>query len=525
MEELAIAHKSLKRKLKKYDTFETLWVIYSYFQNAYYDRNFPTSVHPHPAYIQNKKIVLFPSKATVALRESILYCGYRANTQEKWIMYPANFWDFWDTINNLTWEAYQLGSDEHDENRISFELYRLANQQFKWQSIFSNYEEYMNIYYYLFSDPDLEDVIHATIWLKAIEYYAIGYLFLCNFTDKFALKSDFSFIDEWFRDIISKEKIDKFVENFSIDIDELRTKMWDKQEYDKWFEYHGIVDLLSYPLIKISKLWAWYYCSPILPIFIKALAEWIYFRCLRNKTAGMSWIFGSKYWLRFQKLCEINISKYLHNTNIKWWHDEELSRHNRQDDKWNDSDFYFIEDNCLLFLESKTKIIPESSYITAKEADFINELETWVDYLCQCYSTINRYLNWDFQHCIDSWVINIYPILVTPNDLFFWFATDNNSIINKIDWMLFEAFCKNWLDPEMIKKYPYSFLTIQQLPIFISLIDRFTILRVMETFLKGKYRHYNLSEIAREEFGLNEHFWVITEVNLWDEISRVVLWK
>lgn len=523
--ELEKLHKYLKGRLKKYDTFETLWVIYSYFQNAYYDRDFPANIKPHPAYIENKQIVLFPSKTIISLRESILYCWYRASAIEKWIMQPERFWDFWDTINNLTWEAYLLSSDEHDENRISFELYRLANQQFKWQSIFSNYEEYMNIYYYLFSDPDLEDIIHATIWLKAIEYYAIGYLFLWNFIDKFALKSDFSFIDESFRDVITKEKIDIFIERFSIDIDELKVKMKNKQKYDEWFEFYGIVDLLNFPLIRISKLWVGYYCSPVLPIFIKALSEWLYFRCLRNRTDGINWIFGSKYWLRFQKLCEINITWHLQNTSIKWWLDEELSRNDPQDDKWNDSDFYFTESNCLLFLEAKTKIIPESCYITAKDIDFINELNTWVDYLCQCYSTINRYLVWDFHHCIGRWIRNIYPVIITPNDLFFWFATDIGSIINRIDWMLIDAFGKNWLDPELITKYPYSFLTIQQLPLFITLIDRFTILKVMETFLQWKHRHYSISEMAREEFGLNEQFWVITEVNLWDEISRVVLWK
>lgn len=525
MEELVEVHKHLKRKLKKYDTFETLWVIYSYFQNAYYNREFPSDIVPHPAYIRNKQIVLFPSKSIVAMREAILYCGYRSSPQEKWIMQPTNFWDFWDMLNYLNEQAYSLNSETHDESRVSFELYRMANQQFKWQSIFSNYEEYMNIYYFLFSDPELEEVIENTIWLKAIEYYAIWYLFLWNFINKFALKWDFSFIDDWFRDILSKEKIDKFIEVFSIDIEELRAQILSKQKCDEWFEYHGIVDLLNTPLIQVSKLWERYFCSPILPIFIKSLAEWIYFRCLRNKTAGMNWNFGSKFWLRFEKLCELNIGGYLQGQNIKWWRDSELSRNDRADVKWSDTDFYFAEDNCLLFLESKTKIIPESCYITAKESDFIKELNIWVEYLCQCYSTIQRYLHWDFQHCIDSGISSIYPIIVTPNDLFFWFATENCSIIGKIDKLLIEAFSNNWLDSKMIKKYPYAFLSIQQLPLFISLIDRHTIGQVMETFVKGRYRHYNVNQMAKEEFWINEHFRVLTEVNLSDEISRVILWK
>jgi hypothetical protein len=91
MVDLEIQHRALKNRLKKYDTFESLWTLWSYIQNAYRDKKFHQFIEPHPDYLEKKRTVIYDSKSIIALREIIKYTGYRASSTKRGIFLASDF--------------------------------------------------------------------------------------------------------------------------------------------------------------------------------------------------------------------------------------------------------------------------------------------------------------------------------------------------------------------------------------------------------------------------------------------------
>jgi hypothetical protein len=68
----------------------------------------------------------------------------------------------------------------------------------------------------------------------------------------------------------------------------------------------------------------------------------------------------------------------------------------------------------LLFIECKTKLIPEKAYVDLDTTSIGTELKIWGEYICARYAAIDRYLHGDFSHCLPNGIQRIWPIMLTP---------------------------------------------------------------------------------------------------------------
>lgn len=488
-------HRMMINRLKKYDRMESLWTLWAYYHNAYYDKEFPVDITPHPVYLKDKKNILNISKSIVALREIVCYTRYRASPIYKWIMQPANFWTFWDTLNEMNNIQYWTLDSVEENKHATFELFRMGQQQFKWQTIIPNPLGYHGIHYFLYTDPNIGTIIKNQFWLTTLEFYGIGWILLSELRNKFWLKYDMPISGDYKN--LSIEKIQLFYDIMAEDIDLVKTKILSKIQYDEGFEFYGMKELLSTPLLKISKQWNIYYVSPISDLLMRSIGETLFFKLLNldNKFSGY-------YWARFQSLCLKNIQYSFANSEsaIHFGVDNDLILHDWKK-TWVNTDFFLHDDTGLIFMDAKTKMIPEKIYVQYNEKTLDDEVTIWVkEILMQSYETIWRYLKWDFSHCIKPWYADIYPVILTLNDLHLWLGLPWYGIYDKIDIALKTQFKNSWIPDAVLVTYPYMFISINELPKFNELIKLHWISKVMNISRDPKYKNYWIDWIIREFF-------------------------
>jgi hypothetical protein len=83
--------------------------------------------------------------------------------------------------------------------------------------------------------------------------------------------------------------------------------------------------------------------------------------------------------------------------------------------------------------------------------------------------------------------------MLTPWDLYLWF-TGERVLLNRLDLILKRRLLEMGLDSKYLDLYPYTFLTIDELPLFLSLIDECGINTIMVEMKESQHMWTGFAE-------------------------------
>lgn len=355
---------------------------------------------------------------------------------------------------------------------------RIPHRQFKWQKVPN--QDLLARYWEMYNYSDLKKIIEHKIGLELGDIFKIGLVFLGVYMNKFALFYPPSIgIDG-----IDVNKLNKFLGYFSLDLNSLRQNLINERTFDDKFVYN-YNSLIKYPIIRMEYMERDALVCPVPRYLYERFTSGIYYEIFNEK--GFSEAFGYS----FQKYAGDILVNYFKSSRV--YPDEPYGKKNgKRTVDW------IVEDNAaLLFLECKTKrlsIGAKSELL--KDEKLKEQMSIMAENIAKVYTTLSDFLKNKYPS-IKNKRKDIYPVIVTLDDWYF-FGEKLKSILS-IELQPFLK--KNSELVDLIKKYPYSIVSIDTFEQLVPILNKYGIKKVisqkmessefetwdMETFLRKMY--------------------------------------
>jgi hypothetical protein len=452
-------YKPLRNQLKQLPLWESLGVVRAYIQLLQIDQPLPKDVLVLKDYltfdITQKRRFMAEWNLAVLAKEIIL------NAQEVEPNRSLSSLKDWNDISRVINKLKDLEGEISllyiDKTNVSSELRRTFFLQFPWQ-IQRPHNILMFKYFDIFSDKKIDSIIINKYGLSIRDIYTIGLLFWGAYIDNLAIYYPPKIEVEG----INIEKIDKFLKYFSTNIIEVKKRISDSNKINENFLYQ-FNPLRYYPIIKGIYSGRDALICPIPTFLFWRLTGGIYYDLIKENN------FDNFYGKSFENY----VSKVLEKTNLRnlpVYRDKEYFLKSNEPKKT--VDFVVGDNREILFIECKTKRLSIDSQISIDINKKVDEdYNILADGIFQVYKTLKDYLNNKYPCCKHSDKQKIYPIILTLED---WFISGQSGI--SIDALIRakveDLFVKNKMSLEILDKYPYSIMCIDEFELAIQAMQQ-----------------------------------------------------
>lgn len=353
-----------------------------------------------------------------------------------------------------------------DKNNVLGELRRLFFLEFPWQ-IHRPHNALIFRYFSIYSDKSVDAIIQKKYGLSIKDIYTIGLLFWGAYIDKFAIyyppKIEVAEID--------KEKMDKFLKYLSEDVSVIKNIISESNKLDENFLYR-FNPLKYYPIIRGVYMGKEAMICPVPTFLFWRLSGGIYYDIMEEKG------FDNAYGKAFENYVG-GVLKKTNSRGLAIYQDEEY--YPRPGVLKKTVDFIIGDDKEILFIECKAKRMRVDSQTMIDINEKINKDYTVLaEGIFQLYKTLNDYLNNLYPNKYNNQLI--YPLIITLED---WFLSGHSNI--GIDALIGEKvkelFNDNNLSLNLLEKYPYSMMCVEEFESAIQAMQQTSFRSFIETKL------------------------------------------
>lgn len=474
----------LKNYLHKQRLHESLLAIHAHLQFQQFQVPLPNYIIGEPpgyrgitSFFDSLNFHVFPWELALICKEIII------NSERYGRTHSLLVWPYLaGTVNNLKDFENELAKRYSTRENVLLEAFRISHRQFRWQRRPTMDEPAR--YWKLFSYGNLHNLVEKSIGLTIEEIIKIGMSLQGVFQDKIAL----FYPPQSNVPGINQEKIDKFLEHFCIDFEELRKRLISEQQYNHKFAF-AYSSLVAYPLIRTVWNDRDAIICPVPRYLYERITDGLYYEVVR--TPGFDRAFGDAFQWYIGEALKALFKKG------KIYPETFYDKYKRT------ADWVAEDGSAILFLECKTKRLA----FNAKEALLdLSALETELgklaDAVAQLYTTIEDYKKGSYPQLKYQPNKVIYPMVVTLEEWFIW----GNPIVNKLDDLVKERLLKRGLSPDLITTQPYcigSAETLEWIAYLANVHNLFEVLNEKVTSSDKKY--WEIQNYLRKKFSGEIH--------------------
>jgi hypothetical protein len=437
------AYKPLRNNISKLKIDEALYVIWAYMNYLQIEAfEFPADIEILEDFVKERNQ---PRKMMSEWELETLTKEVIINAQE--LIYKAKTYKRWNYIASSVNKLKDLEGALNDiylkQENVLQELYRIMNRQFPWQTLRPDAKSVIR-YYKIFGHTELIKIIQSRLGFDINKMYILAMALIGFYLKRPAMKYPADIEIAGF----TKEEANEFIKTFSIDLDVLKENLKKENYLDDRYLYNNSL-LRQFPLIKMKFDGTECAVAPIPTLLFWRLTAGIYYD-LKDDID-----FGNAFGKAFEEYVGEVIYKACTNKNIKVIKAEPYKIGRNQKDT---IDWIIDDGTSALFIECKTKRMPYAAKVDLEVLkNFEDEIDKLVTIVLQVYKTIrdyraNLYPSYPFDKNKQ-----IYPIILTLEDLYFFDIGIKEEFRRKIlDKLKSENIPENWLDD-----MPYQFCPIK----------------------------------------------------------------
>lgn len=496
-------YKPLRNHLAKTSLEDSLYVLWNYSVfMQFVNHKMPPDIEMPGGFEGTKDSLLFKSHISpwelfTLAKEVVINAemvGYENKSLKK-----TNF--FADGINKLKALEESISKKYITSDNVLRELGRIAHRQFIWQSHYPH-TDLLFRYFKIFNEPKMDLIVNEVIGIPSKKIYILGLATIGGYLHEINKKN---LPELEIGEQVTKSDLIKFLEHFSIEIDELRNKLVSEQKYNEKYAY-AYNSMFAYPIIKMK-----YHGSDSLVCPVPTLLYWrftsgVYYELYNHPNFAHA--FGDS----FQNYVGNVLKKNIHKAEI---FPEELYKVGKLKKMSSD---WIISGDALVFIECKTKRISQSAKEELLTEKYINqEIGVLADAAIQIYKQINDFRNKNYKSI--SYSSNkakkIYPLIVTLED---WFLFGDD-LIKRLEVSVKDKLKEVGLDSNLWFEMPISVCCVEELERFTQLFDlvgieKFMSIKVFDSDKKyWSFSNYPSSVFAEESKIIKKLY-----ENEWDEI-------
>jgi hypothetical protein len=459
----------------------SLNVIWAWMQHLEFGQEFPPYIEVHPSV---RLARAGPEKGVYQWELAVL-------ARELLAVAPINegrtdlrSWkEFSDTLNGLKNldNAISQRYEKLFRERIFFEMFRIAHQQFWWQRTMrldSDVTRYLKI----FGQPALDGILQAHVGLSARALYTVGLSAAGHFLEssELPLPTSFSLTG------VSGEQVAYFLRSYSLDLDELRTRCAACRSFDENFIY-ALNPLVEHPLVAYSVGAHARLMCPIPRYLIRRFTEGVYYDILN--APGFAAAFGTAY--------QAYVGDVLHAVSRR----RSLTVLPEAEyyvgrDRKHSVDWIVSDSTGELFVECKAKRLRYDAKIALADLSALEqELDKLADFAVQIYRTLGDAIAGRYSHWSQS-RRPIFPVVVTLED---W-CVFGHAISAQIDARIRLAFQDRGLDVSMLERFPLTICSVAEFERMMALVVMKDVSTVMAAKVDRKRRLWLLHSALRDAF-------------------------
>jgi len=443
-------YKPFRNQLRNYNLIDSLYVVWCYSRNYTFDLPFPLDIElPNGFNIEDSKDVrkltgLYEFEQEFLVREIILNCDIHST---------QNTLKQKDKLAKLVNYLRRPFSEEiegryNPSGDFLIEFNRMAHRQFKWQS--SNRQRVIFRYYKLYSEMNVAQIIKNRLQLDIYELFIIGYLFFRFTSEEFKLPLPYRFESTI---TITDRMVEIFFSHFSIPIEQAKEELKECQEMNENI-FYSYNPLYAKPILLHENT---FFC-PIPLLLFWQITNGIYYSIVKEN--GFENAFGNS----FQNYIGEVLCKSCDNSTFKILHEEKYGKEEKRTTDW-----LVVDDNCVLFIECKTKrmtLVSKSELDIKKGLE--NDLKKMASFITQLYKTYIDYSDNKYPQLTYQNNKLFVPLVVTLEE---WYINLNPKIMGLLREFVISEFQSINLDASLIDKFPYYIRSSEAFETDIQLIN------------------------------------------------------
>jgi hypothetical protein len=448
-------YKQLRNHLRKLFIDDALYVLWAYSVFMQFNnKKMPTDIELPPSFDGTRDSLFFkcylnPWEIFTLTKEVIINSStlnYENKTFKKY-----NY--FADGVNKLKNFEESISKKYITSENVLRELGRISHRQFIWQSHYPH-TDLLFRYFKIFSEPKLDSIVENIFDISSKKICILGLAMIGGFLNNMYKKNPPSM--EISKSITSSD-LEKFLNHFSLDLEQLKQKLVNEQKYSEKYAY-SFNSLFAYPIIKMNFRGSNCLICPNPTILYWRFTSGIYYEIYNHP--NFSQIFGDAFQNYIGSVLKRNIKKF----EIL---PEELYRVGKLKKQSTD---WIINGDALLFLECKTKRITQEAKEELITEDYINrDVGILADAAVQIYKKVidfksGYYKNLNFS---DNKKKRIFPLIVTLED---WFLFGDD-LVKRLETLTKEKLKQNNLNTSLWDEMPISVCCVEELEKFTQLFD------------------------------------------------------
>lgn len=458
----------LRNYLRQQKLNESLLAIHAHIQYLQFQSSLPQYITGEPfGYRSMKKFRdllkfhVFPWELTILYKEILI------NSQLYGSPHSLLDWHYFsEAVNKLKGLENEIAKLYSTKENVLLELFRISHRQFRWQRALTM--DAPARYWKIFSYKNLHEIVVKSVGLTIEEIIKIGMSLLGVYKDKIALyyppRSELPGI--------TQEKIDKFLEHFCIDYDELKKRLVAEQQYNEKFIY-SYSSTVAYPLIKHQWDGREAILCPVPRYLFERITDGIYYEICH--TPGFDHPFGEAFQ---QYIGDVLVAVF---TKGSIYPEAKYGKTNRTVD-------WIIEDEtATLFIECKTKRLTTGAKAQLFDmAELESELGKIADAVVQVYKAMNDFKNGLYPQAKYRPDKPLYPMVVTLEEWFIY----GDLIVNKLNEYVLKGLKSVGFSEDLLATSPYCVVSAEVFEAFILIANNHGVRDVLEEKTNDKEKRY-----------------------------------
>lgn len=452
-------YKPLRNRLRQYDAASGLFAAYAFMQFIHFDRPLPANFQtPQMRWNNPLQLGLFEWEFDTLAREVLANSPtYASKKLYRWkdVVQSVNLIK---DIENGIW-----GRQPDSENKVLYEVLRIAHRQFPWQDKVrqSDLVRYLKIY----RQPGICDLVHRVFGLLPDEVFNVGLALTGHFLQSFAsdapITSSLPGVDP--------DAAARLATHLTRTLEEHRNAVSASQTYDINWAYNPN-HLRRYPLVQLNERTI---VCPIMPFLLSWLVDSIYFDLVQHGDE-----FSRSFGEAFQSYVGEALRAADHEKSFEVISESRYGSRRRPKDS---IDWILSDKSGALFIECKATRMKLRGKIDLTSIDTMrSELERIAAFVVQAYSTLNDAMRGEYDHWKPG-ERSAYPLVVTLEN---WRAM-RFPAEEIVDTKVKKLFEQKGLDTQLLDDHPYQVCSVAELEVSAQMMSQIGI----EPFMKKKREH------------------------------------
>jgi len=441
-------YKPFRNQIRHYNLLDSLFVVWGYSRNLTFDLPFPDELeipfgfNPTGARESRRSKGIPEFELDFLLKEFIINCHTNRTTdtlkRKKNLSHLVNY-----LRKNIRDELDKKYSGT-DNVFISFN--RMAYNQLKWQ--LGHNQNIVFRYYKLYSDPILSQLIEKQFKLTPYDLFILGFVFY--------RLSGVNFLINPFKLEVKRltvEKVNFFIENFSMSIDEIKKELIESQQMNENLLY-SFNPLHAKPIIRYNDK----FLCPLQMLLFWQITDGIYYRIVNESG------FENSYGRSFERYIGEVIQKTINNPDIGVYEEQIYGREEKRTCDW-----IIYDKNAILFIECKTKrtTMPSKTELDVSKG-LEKDLKKMASFICQIYKTYLDYTV-DFYPNLKYDEKRLFvPLVLTLEE---WYINYNFKIQGMLHEMVIVELETKGMETDLLQKFPYQIRSSDEFEKDIQIIN------------------------------------------------------